>query len=82
MNEMQMFRNIKISFAVSTQAGKKANGLTNSVFYLFCLLRGFRDKNTKKIIKDWINVHFFSAKVPSLIVEWKIPLPLTKSRVV
>lgn len=45
VNEMQMFRRIKISFAMSTQTGKKANAITNSVFYLFCLLRGFRDKN-------------------------------------
>lgn len=53
VNEMQMFRNIKISFAESTVAGKKANGITNSVFYLFCLLRSFRYKNTKKLLKTW-----------------------------
>lgn len=30
---------------MTTQTGKKANAITNSVFYLFCLLKGFRDKN-------------------------------------
>ena len=47
VNEMKMFRNIKISFAVSTLPGKKVSEITNSVFYLSYLLRGFRGKNIK-----------------------------------
>ena len=30
---------------MSSQTGKKANGITNSVFYLFRFVNAFRDKN-------------------------------------
>lgn len=72
VNEMQMFKNIKTYLVALLSLGRKSVKSLIPVFYLSCLLRGFRDKNIKPYLRRldkffWVELFLFH----SIIVEWK-----------